>query len=321
MTRMVDTNLKTINIVIPVFNESGNLQKLVAALDLVGHNEPGYRWHYIFVNDGSRDNTADILRGLSAARTDIGVIDLARNFGKEIALTAGVSESIADATICIDADLQHPPVLIPSMLRAWENGAEIVATVRRGTENQTMVRKMGSRLFYYLLLRMSTLETRANTTDFRLLDRKVVREFHRVGEKKRMFRATVDWLGFKKVWLEFDAPDRFSGTSTFSMRGLLNLASDSLVSYSAAPLKLIGISGVLITFLSVVLMIAMIAFQLLDPTRLNIRPLAIVTVFNTMLIGVVLSAMGLMSMYINKIYSEVIDRPLYMVRERIQVPQ
>jgi len=313
--------LKLISVVIPVYNEEKNLHNLVKELDK--YTTPlndKYDWRYLFVNDGSKDKSIEVLRDLAKGSPEkIIIIDLSRNFGKEIALTAGVEASQGDAVICMDADLQHPPKIIPQLVASWEGGADVVATLRKKIHRQPLIRVMGSHLFYYLMKQFSDLDITSQTTDFRLIDRKVVDELKKISEKKRMFRALIDWLGFNKVWVEFEAPEREQGDSGFSYRNLWNLAFDSFISYSSFPLRLIGYLGVLITSSSVFTIIFMLVAKAAFNELFNFTPLAFVVVSNTFLIGVVLVAMGLMSMYINKIYAEVIDRPLYSIKEKINL--
>lgn len=306
-----------IEIVIPVYNESSNLRSLIKELDSTVEALAQYNWTYTFVNDGSKDDSIEVIRTLKSQFAKVRGIDLAKNFGKEIALTAGVELSHADAVICMDADLQHPPSFIPNLVSAWENGAEVVATVRKRIEKQPLLRRAGSHLFYYLMRTLSELDTTSQTTDFRLIDAKVVTELRKVREKKRMFRAIVDWLGFRKVWLEFEAPKRELGTSAFSYRKLWNLAFDSFISYSSFPLRFIGYLGAFTVITAGSLLGWMLLAQWFFPHLFNYTPLAMIAVGNTLLIGIVLAALGLMSLYINKIYAEVIDRPLYAIRELI----
>jgi len=179
-----------IAIVVPVYREARNLPRLYAALSAVIDTIRDYEWSVVFVNDGSSDESLDVLRKLAARDARVGVIDLSRNFGKEIALTAGVHACInADAVICMDADLQHPPELIPDLIAAWKNGAEIVATIRKSIERQPLLRRIGSHGYYWLMSKISGLDMQSQTTDFRLFDKKVVRAFCRATERERMFRG------------------------------------------------------------------------------------------------------------------------------------
>ena len=208
---------------------------------------PDYRWEIIFVDDGSPDQSAQVFGELSAQDEKCRVIELSRNFGKEIALSAGVDYASGDAVICLDADLQHPPERIPDMVLEWENGAEVVEMVREPSKHEPWLRRIGSNIFYIILRLLSSTDILAKTTDFRLMDRKVVDAFCEVEERQRMFRGIIDWLGFRKTSLTFQSEPRKFGIPVYSYTKLLNLAINSFISYSSIPLKLIGVLGLLIT--------------------------------------------------------------------------
>lgn len=308
-----------ISIVIPVYREARNLARLHAALSAVIDSLQDYQWRMVFVNDGSPDDSIDVLRKLAAQDSRVGVIDLSRNFGKEIALTAGVHAcASADAVICMDADLQHPPELIPKLVAAWQKGADTVATIRKSIEKQPLLRRIGSHGYYWLMSKISGLDMQSQTTDFRLFDKKVVEAFCRATERERMFRGIMDWLGFRKVYVEFHAGAREEGAPGYSYGKLWHLAVNSITSFSLFPLKLTGYLGVLISLVSGLLL----AWMLI--TRFFFNPatfttLAFVVVANTLLIGIVLMAIGLVALYIGHIHTEVINRPLYVVREKINI--
>lgn len=309
--------MKRIAIVIPVYREAGNLERLHERLDEVTADLKEYAWNYLFVNDGSPDRSLEILRQLADADPKVTAIDLSRNFGKEIALTAGVHHAeFADAVICMDADLQHPPELIPTLLKEWEKGAEIVATVRVSIEKQPLLRRLGSHVYYWLMSKISGLDMVSQTTDFRLYDRKVVAAFRHATERERMFRGIMDWLGFRKVYVPFRADARTDGVAGYSYLKLWRLAVNSITSFSLLPLRLTGYLGVLITSCSGALLAWMMGTYLFSDTHMY-TPLAMVVVANTFLIGIVLMAIGLVALYIGTIHTEVVNRPLYIVRERI----
>ena len=314
--------MKIISFVIPVYQEKDNLVLMYEALQnmMTGQSDQ-YDWDVIFVNDGSPDGSGEILEQLSQKEARCRVIELSRNFGKEIALSAGVDYAKGDAVIFLDADLQHPPDRIPDMLRCWEDGYEVVEMVRTYTVGEPWLRRLGSTLFYKILKFLSSTDILAKTTDFRLLDRKVVQELRRVEERQRMFRGIIDWLGFRKVRLDFEAPARKYGTPVYSYSKLLNLALNSFISYSSLPLKFIGALGVGITVISGLVLFWMTAVTLFADEYWNITPVAFIVVSNLVFTGVTLSALGLMSLYISKIYSEVQNRPLYTIRRTINIDE
>lgn len=309
--------LKKIAIVIPVYREARTIPALYQRLELVTSPLIKYKWEYIFVNDGSPDDSFETLVSLATIDSKIKVLDLSRNFGKEIALTAGVHESIqCDAVICIDADLQHPPELIPKLVSAWEKGAEVVVTIRTSTDREPLFRRWGSALFYWLINKASSFEMTPKATDFRLYDQKVILAFERATERERLFRGIMDWMGFRRVIVEFQANAREHGKAGYTYAKLWSLAINSITSFSLWPLRLTGYLGVLIVGISGLLLLWMLGNYLLTNKAIY-TPLAIVVVANTFLIGIVLMAVGLVALYIGTIHTEVINRPLYLVREKV----
>jgi glycosyltransferase involved in cell wall biosynthesis len=309
--------MKHITIVVPVYREAKNLERLVERLDVVTGSLSQYVWDYLFVNDGSPDESLEVLRRLAASHARVRALDLSRNFGKEIALTAGVHHAeAADAVICMDADLQHPPEFIPHLVDEWEKGAEIVATVRVSIEQQPLLRRAASHFYYWLMARISEVDVVSQTTDFRLYDRKVVAAFRQATERERMFRGIMDWLGFRKIYIPFRADARTEGSAGYSYMKLWRLALHSITSFSLLPLRLTGYLGVFITLTSGALLAWMLTMHLLSNTHM-FTALGIVVVANTFLIGIVLMAVGLVALYIGTIHTEVVNRPLFLVREKL----
>lgn len=308
--------MQKISIVIPVFNESRSLLRLHSRLEGVT-NELPFVWEYIFVNDGSTDNSFDTLKKLATEDKKVKVLDFSRNFGKEIALTAGAHEAKdSDAVICIDADLQHPPELIPTLVSKWEEGAEVVVTIRTETKKQPLLRRLGSSLYYWLMRKMSGIDLKAKTTDFRLYDKKVIQAFMLATERERMFRGIMDWMGFKRSYVEFKADARAEGEAAYSYSKLWRLAVNSLTAFSLWPLRLAGYIGILISSISASLFIWMLVNYIVLNAWIY-TPLAMVVLINTFLIGIVLMALGLVAFYVGIIHTEVINRPIFIIRERL----
>ena len=224
--------MKIVCIVVPVYCEEQNIRSLYKRLEGVTRCIQNYRWEYIFVNDGSSDNSFLVLQELARSDRKVKVLNFSRNFGKEIALSAGVAAASADAVITIDSDLQHPPELIPEMLKKWENGADIVTAVRKNIKHP-FYRRIGSKLFYWIMNRISQIKMISQTTDFRLIDRKVADVFKTMPERSRIYRGLIDWLGFKAEYVEFNASQRENGHSVYSYRKLLGLAINGIMSFSA----------------------------------------------------------------------------------------
>ena len=308
--------MRLISIVIPVFCEEKNIQNLYKQLENVTKDMQRYNWEYIFVDDGSTDGSFEELKKLAVVDKKVKVLGFSRNFGKEIALSAGVEAASGSAVITIDADLQHPPQLIPDMIKKWEAGADMVAGIRKKTEEQSFLRKVSSKLFYWIMRRISIVEMPAHSTDFRLMDRKLADIFRTISEKSRIYRGIIDWMGFQKEYIEFDANARTKGNPGYSYKKLFTLAINSITAYSLFPLKIAGYLGTIITLFSVLLLLIMLPTSFLFGSA-YFSPISIIVVSNTLLIGVVLMCLGFIALYIGNIHTEVVDRPLYIVRTRI----
>jgi len=306
--------MKTVTILVPVYNESGNVDRLIDELEKTTSPLAQYTFDYLLVDDGSSDRTVEIVKERQKTDKHIRLIELSRNFGKEIALSAGIDHLDADAVIIMDADLQHPPSYIPEFLRKWEEGYEIVATKRTAIANHPMLKTIGSFIFYRILNMISELRMEPQTTDFRLLDRVVVEVLKSFREKNRMVRGIIDWMGFKKTFIEFEAPKRNAGVAGYSYLKLCRLAMNSMTSFSLFPLKVAGYLGVLITAVFGFLLGFMILDKLLF-AQMNFSAISFVIVVNSLLIGLVLSCLGLVALYIGNIHTEVVNRPLYIIRK------
>jgi glycosyltransferase involved in cell wall biosynthesis len=301
---------------VPCYNERDNLEPFYQEVTQTLSEVP-YDYEILFVDDGSTDGTIKHLRQVAHEDPHVKPIELVRNFGKEIAITAGLHEARGEAAIIMDADLQHPPDLIPEFLHKWERLAEVVVGVRLPTKKHTsMPKRMFSRMFYGLLRRISKTPITPNATDFRLLDRIVIDEFNRFTEHNRLTRGLVDWLGFTRSFVYFHPPARLNGKARYSYRKLFDLAVTSFVSMSLFPLKLGGYIGMIITIVSGALGVFIFIEKYLmhDPWHLNFSGPAILATLNMFLVGLVLVGQGLMALYVASIYGEVVNRPLYVVR-------
>ena len=306
-----------IAIIVPAYNEEDNLRIFFKETNEIIQNLEDYTWEFIFIDDGSDDSTWKIIDEMSNFHKSVRGVRLSRNFGKELALTAGVLESTEelDAVILMDADLQHPPSAIPQLVQQWESGHQIV-TMQRKSIRYSMWRKIGSNFFYFMLNNFSKLNIQQKATDFRLLDQQVVKVIKDFPERNRFFRGIIDWVGFKKTSIIFDSPDRTGGKSTFSFNGLFNLAVNSFTSFSLMPLRVTGYLGVAVTTISGILFLYMVISHLVLGLTLFTK-LAYFVVFNTLLFGIVLVALGLIAWYIGSIHTEVSSRPLYIVQDRV----
>lgn len=305
-----------ISIVIPVFNEGQNIGHFYPKIiDLMGLH--GWRYELVYVNDGSTDSSGQTIRELAAGDKRVRFVEFSRNFGKEAATTAGIHAARGDAILMLDADGQFPLDLVPKFVAAWQDGAEVVVGVRKSNQREGFVKRYGSKVFYWMLNPLTDGHTVTGATDFTLIDRRVAEAFKRLTERNRITRGLIEWLGFKRAYIEFAANARLHGKAAYDYRKLVKLALHTFVAQSTRPLMFVGVLGILVTAVSFVLGVLMVVerFVLHDPLSLGISGTAILAVFLSFLVGVVLGCQGLLALYIESIYSESQNRPLYVVRE------
>lgn len=305
-----------ISIVVPVYNEEAGLKAFFKLLSSeTAALSKSYTFEYVFVNDGSRDESYSILSGIAQTDKSIKVVNLSRNFGKEIATSAGIAKASGDAVILMDADGQHPPKLINQFLKLWRTGSQVVVGVRKSNQKEGLVKKWGSKMFYRLFNSSSSAKLVPGATDFCLIDRAVQAEFIKLKEHNRITRGLIDWLGFKKSYIEFEAPARLAGEATYNIRKLVKLATDSFISLSLGPLYLAAYAGLVLTPLSFVLGIFIFIEQVImrDPLGLNFTGSAMLGILLVFLVGILLISQGLLGMYISHLHTQALGRPLFVI--------
>ncbi|HVU59687.1 MAG TPA: glycosyltransferase family 2 protein [Candidatus Saccharimonadales bacterium] len=304
-----------ISVVVPFYNEAANLPLLYHELDRHTRRLP-YRFELLFVDDGSSDDSAVIVRKQAHADRRVRLIRLARNFGKEAAMTAGLHAARGDAAIIIDADLQMPPRLIGQFIQRWRQGAEVVVGVFK-RRNMSRLHRWGSHLFYRIMHVIGYTEITPHATDYRLLDREVVDAFGRLTERSRITRGLIDWLGFRRAYVYFEQQPRHAGRPTYNFKKLFGLAINTFTSFSMVPLTLAGYLGLAILLFSLPLggFLAVERYGLSDPLHWGINGTTMLAVLILCLVGLVLACLGLMSLYIAHIHEEVTNRPLYVIRQ------
>ena len=309
-------NKRTISIIIPVHNEQVNIPLVYQALEDVSR-PLDYDFEYLFVDDGSTDGSVEAIGKLAAADSRVKCIEFTRNFGKEMATTAGIDAATGDAVIMMDADLQHPPELIVEFIARWHAGAEEVVGVRSHNSGEGFIKKYGSYLFYRLIRLISDTDFKQGETDFRLIDRVVADAYKMLPEHERMTRSLINWLGFKSEEVLFVAPAREHGTAQYSVIKLTRLAINSFLSHSLMPLRLAGYLGVIITILSGLLGVIVVIekYILHDPLSWAVSGPAQLAILNVFLVGIVLASIGIIGLYVGAIHTEVARRPLYVVRK------
>lgn len=304
--------MKTVTILIPCYNEEASLPLLYKKLAELG-SDNHYAWEFLFVNDGSKDNTLGCLKELAEKDHRIRYISLSRNFGKENAMLAGFDFATGDCMIIMDADLQHPPELVPQMLQLWEKGFEDVYARRKDRDTDSWLRRKLSNQYYRLLQKVSNVDILQNVGDFRLLDRKCIEALKQLRETERYTKGMYCWIGFKKTELEFEVAERVAGKSSFSYRKLVKLAVNGFTSYTTAPLKLSTYIGLIVSLLSFVLMLVFLIKALVygDPVQ-GFPTLITVILF---LGGVQLLSLGIIGEYLGKVFNETKRRPAYLISE------
>lgn len=240
---MTTSSMPLLSVVVPLYNENAGLMHFHESLMDVLREAVGRDYEIIYCDDGSTDNTADIVRRLHEADKRIKLVSFTRNFGKEIATTAGLAKAEGAATITLDADGQHPVELIPDFLERWKVGSKVVIGVRTENQHEGMVKRYGSKLFYAIINRFSTVKIVPGSTDYRLIDKVVREEFVRMTERNRISRGLIDWLGYKRDLIHFKAKPRLHGKAGYSFKKLMKLFIDSVVSLSISPLYLVAYIG------------------------------------------------------------------------------
>jgi len=309
---------KTISIVIPIYNEAPNVTPLYKAVTSIIKKLP-HQFELIFVNDGSSDNTSELIQRVAKKDKKVRVVELARNFGKEIAVTAGIHTARGDAAVIMDADLQHPPELLPKFVEEWEKGADVVVGVKKYSDKESWFKRFSSNSFYAILGKVSSAKITPHASDFRLISRKVIDTFKTFTERNRMTRGLIDWAGYDRRYVYFEANPRLHGEATYSYRKLFGLAMNSFTAYSMLPLKVASWLGWFILTISFILGIFVLVqeFILGDPLGLDITGTAMLAMMLLFLVGVVLVCLGFVALYIARIHEEVINRPLFIVKNEI----
>lgn len=304
-----------LSVVIPVLNESRGLDPLLARLVPV-LDATGLAFDIVFVDDGSTDDTLAMLRRLHAADPRIRAVSFSRNFGKEIAVAAGLEYATGDVVVLMDADLQHPPEMIPALIARWREGYDIVYGQRTDRDADSLSRRIFARAFYAVFHVLSGTELPTNAGDFRLLDRRAVDALNRLGERARFNKGLFAWIGFKSTGIPFDAPDRVHGEpSRWRPRKLLRFALDGLASFSTIPLRIWSYVGLAFSALAFAYIVLFLAKTLLFGIDQAGFPTLIISIM--FFAGVQLISLGVIGEYLGRIYEEVKARPLYLVAEEI----
>ena len=304
-------NKKLLSIVSPAYNEAENLGEFYSRV-INATDNLNLEIEIIYVNDGSQDSTIDIITKQRQIDNRITIIDLSRNFGKEIALTAGLDYSSGDAVIVIDADLQDPPELIPKLVEKWREGYDVVNAKRIKRKGESLLKKVMSYIYYRLLFYLSDINVPKDTGDFRLLNKNALDALLKLREKHRYMKGLFVWVGFKQKEIEYEREARFKGKTKWGFFSLFNLAFDGLTSFSIMPLRLASIIGFLSAligfFYGVVIVFKTLFFH--EPVAGFTSLVVLITFFG----GIQLLSIGIIGEYIGRIFNETKNRPLYVVK-------
>lgn len=305
--------MKKISILIPAYNEQESLGALFDRLDNLVNNNKSYSFELLFIDDGSRDNTVNIIKSRARIDNRVKYISLSRNFGKETAMIAGLDYVSGDATVIIDADLQHPPELIPEMIKYWEEGYDDVYAKRNDRKGESYLKKLSSRLFYKLLQKSTKFPIQMDIGDFRLLDRRCVEALKQIRESQRYTKGMFSWIGFKKKEILYTPDRRIAGQTKWNYKQLFNFAIDGITSFTTAPLRISSVMGFIVSFVAFIYIVIVIVKTMIfgDPVAGYPSMMAVILFLG----GIQLLSLGIIGEYIGRIFTEVKHRPLYLIQE------
>ena len=305
--------MKKVSILIPFYNEQDVLPSLFERLQLLIDSNDNYQWEVMLINDGSTDNSLCLVKQMRLRDKRFRYIDLSRNFGKETAMLAGFDNVTGDCMVIMDADLQHPPEVIPQMLKLWEEGYDDIYGKRNNRGKEPWLRRKLSLLYYKLLQKTTNVSILQNVGDFRLLDRICIDALSSMRESQRYTKGMFQWIGFKKKEFTFDQDDRVAGNTKWSYIKLLNLAIEGITSYTTSPLKIATVMGLIVSLCAFIYMLFVLikAIAVGDPVA-GYPTIMVVMLF---LGGVQLLSLGIIGEYIGRIFNETKNRPAYFVRE------
>lgn len=307
-------NTPELSIVVPAYNENINIEvlyyRLIKVLEKIE-----YSYEIIFINDGSKDDTLMHLIELNKKNPNIKIIDFSRNFGKEIALTAGLDFSSGEAVIVIDADLQDPPELIPKFISKWKEGYDVVYATRTKRQGETIMKKLTAHIFYRTIKKLTTIDIPEDTGDFRLMTRQVVNSIRELREQHRFMKGIFSWVGFRQISVPYERDPRHTGNSKFNYRKLLNLAVEGITSFSFIPLQIATYLGFTASIIAILYAVYLIILTLCIGNDVPGYPSLMVAIL--FLGGVQLMTLGLIGEYIGRIYHQSKHRPLYVIKQTI----
>ncbi len=305
--------MKYVDIVVPCYNEQEVLTAYYRETEKIVSRIEGFSFRYIFINDGSQDDTLIMLKGMAAEYSNVKYISFSRNFGKESGMYAGLSASTGDYVIVMDADLQHPPVLIPQMIESINNGHDCCAAYRTTRKGERRIRSFFSRSFYKFNNKLTDTKMPYGAVDFRIMSRKMVDSIVALGEVQRFSKGIFCWVGYDTQWIPYENVERTIGTTKWSFKGLVHYAMDGIISFSTVPLKILIIMGFIISGIAIVYALFVLIKTLV--VGIDAPGYASTLIILLFLGGIIEMSIGVVGEYISRIYTEVKHRPIYITKE------
>lgn len=307
--------MQLISVIVPCYNEEEvfgatheKLSEILQSLDAK------YEYELIYVNDGSKDKTLQLLKAMAQQDTHVKVLSFSRNFGHQVAITAGLDNCSGDAAVVIDADLQDPPKVILEFVKKWEEGHDVVYGKRRQRDGESHFKLITAKYFYRIINRLSNVEIPVDTGDFRLMDRKALNQFLKMRETYRFVRGMVAWIGFNQTFVEYDREIRFAGATKYPIKKMLNLASDAILAFSNVPLKIATFIGFMTSIAAFIGILYALYSRFFGTYQAGWTTLMLAVL---MIGGIILIVLGIIGSYIGRIYNEVKGRPLYIIQEKV----
>ncbi len=302
-----------VSLIVPAYNEEAVIEETYKRLKNV-MEQGGYDFEILIVDDGSTDRTPEKVKKICLNDKRVKLIRFSRNFGHQVAISAGIDRAVGKVAVIIDADLQDPPEVIPGMIEKWSTGYEVVYGVRKKRKGESLFKRVTAALFYRLLRQMTPIEIPLDAGDFRLLDRKVLEELKKMPERRRFVRGMVSWVGFRQTSVEYVREKRFAGTTKYPLRKMINFAIDGILSFSTVPLRISSALGFLSAAVSFLMMMYGLIVRIFYPSRV-MTGWASLFVAVLFIGGIQLICIGILGEYLGRVYEETKKRPLYIVAE------
>ena len=312
--------MNKISVIVPMYYEEEVAKECYTRLKNVLEKIENYNYEIIFINDGSKDKTLEILKEIAKENKNVKIISFSRNFGHQCAVTAGLRYVTGDAIVIIDADLQDPPELIPEMIKLWEEGNEVIYGKRKSREGESRFKLLTASMFYKTLNALSDVEIPKDTGDFRLVDRKVVEVINSLPEHNKFLRGLFSWVGFKQKAYEYERKERYAGKTKYPLKKMLKLAQDGIFSFSIKPLKIVGAMGILSVIISIMLFVYAVLSYAFDWNNL-VPGWTSLMVTMTFIGGMILISLWMIGEYIGRIYDETKRRPEYIIEKTYNIDE